>query len=67
MSTNPKKFSELIIELTETWLKWMPKNKMSHSPDISYKLRREYTEECEKLINREYEIIEELDQYFENG
>ena len=65
MSTNPKKFSELIIELTETWLKWMPKNKLSHDPKISCELRRKYAEECEKLINYEYEIVEELDKYFE--
>ena len=65
MSTNPKKFSELIIELTETWLKWMPKNKLSHDHAVSYELRREYAEECEKLISYEYEIVEELDKYFE--
>jgi len=65
MSTNPKKFSELIIDLTEVWLKWMPKNKLSHDHTISYKLRRQYGEECEKLINKEYEIVNEIDKYFE--
>lgn len=65
MSTNPKKFSDLIIELTETWLEWMPKNKLSHDSLIEVSVRRTYAEQCEKLINREYEIIEEIDKYFE--
>lgn len=65
MNTKPKKFSELIIELTETWLVWMPKNKLSHDFNISCELRRTYAEECETLINREYEIITELDKFFE--
>ena len=65
MSTNPKKFSELIIELTETWLQWMPKNKLSHDLSISYELRRKYAEDCEKLINYEYELVEQIDKYFE--
>lgn len=65
MSTKTRKFSELIIDLTETWLEWMPKNKLSHDTNISYGLRREYAEECEKLINREYEIVEKLDEFFD--
>ena len=40
MNTNPKKFSELIIDLTEMWLTWMPKNKLSHDPNISSKFIR---------------------------
>ena len=65
MNTNPKKFSELIIDLTETWLKWMPKNKLSHDSNVSYELRRKYAEECEELINQEYVIVDKLDKFFE--
>lgn len=65
MSTSRKKFSELIIELTDTWLTWMPKNKLSHDSTIPSNVRRKYAEECEELINREYEIVEEIDSYFE--
>lgn len=65
VNTNNKKFSELIIELTEMWLTWMPKNKLSHNAGISYEDRRIYAKECEVLINREDEIVGELDKYFE--
>ena len=58
------KFSELIIELTETWLKWMPKNKLSHDHSLSAKVRRKYAEECEILIDHEYQIVERIDKFF---
>lgn len=44
---------------------WMSKNKLSHDPDISFELRRVCVEECEALINCKYEIIKELDKFFE--
>jgi hypothetical protein len=59
------KFSELIIELTETWLLWMKHNTISHDVNISNELRRKSAEECEILINREYLIVEQLDKTFE--
>jgi len=65
VSTNNKKFSELIIELTETWIAWMKQNKLSHDESLSNSERRKYAEESERLINREYEIVEELDKFFE--
>jgi len=64
MNIKSKKFSGLITELTEIWLTWMSKNKLSHDHTISYSLRRKYAEECEVLINCEYEVVEELDEFF---
>ena len=64
MNIKSKKFSELITELTEIWLMWMSKNKLSHDLNISYSLRRRYAEECEVLINCEYKVVEELDKFF---
>ena len=58
------KFSELITELTETWLLWMKHNTISHDTNISTKLCRKSGEECEILINREYVITEQLDNFF---
>ena len=64
MSTKGKKFSELVIELTETWMEWMAKNKAACSPNITYALRRTYSKECEALINQEYKIVAKLDAFF---
>jgi len=66
MSTKGKKFSELVIELTETWMEWMAKNKLACSSNITYTLRRTYSKECEVLIDREYEIVSELDAFLKN-
>ena len=64
MNTN-KKFSELIIELTDMWLMWMKHNTISHDVNVSYELRRKSAEECEILINKEYLIVEQLDKFFD--
>lgn len=61
-----KKFSELVIELSDVWLKWMIKNKLSHDTDIPNKIRSEYARNCEKLINRRNEIINKIDEYFKD-
>ena len=61
------KFSDLIIELTEVWLMWMAKNKLSHDPAVSFKLRRAYARECEELIDHEYKVVEKLDRFFGDG
>jgi hypothetical protein len=61
------RFSELIIELTETWIMWMKNNKTSHDVSISFELRRKSAEECEELIRREYLIVEQLDDFFEKN
>lgn len=62
---NNMKFSELIVELTETWLLWMKHNTISHDSNIPNDLRRKSGEECEVLINREYLIVGQLDKIFE--
>lgn len=43
----------------------MKQNKLSHDESLSNSERRKYAEESERLINREYEIVEELDKFFE--
>jgi hypothetical protein len=60
------KFSELISELTELWLLWMKNNAIVRDETLSVNDRKIAAEECEKLINREYEITEQLDNYFTN-
>lgn len=64
MNTENKKFSDLIGDLTEMWLLWMKHNTIVRDESISYSERRKSGEECEKLINLEYQITEELDNFF---
>lgn len=58
-------FSDLISELTETWLLWMKHHNKSVDESLSYKERRQNAEECERLINIEHQIVKELDDFFE--
>jgi hypothetical protein len=60
------KFSELISELTEMWLLWMKHNSIVRDVSIPVNERKKSANECEKLINREYEITEQLDTFFKN-
>ena len=60
------KFSELIGELTEMWLLWMRNNAIVRDETIPISERKLAAEECEKLIDKEYVITEQLDNYFNN-
>ena len=59
------KFSDLIGELTEMWLNWMKHNNITKDDNISFTERRKSVDECERLINLEYEITEKIDKFFE--
>ena len=65
MENNKEKFSDLISQLTEMWLLWMKHNNISKDDSISFAERRKSVDECERLINLEYEITEKMDKYFE--
>jgi hypothetical protein len=67
MSTKNKKFSDLIGELTEMWLLWMKYNTISHDKMLSVSERKKAVDECEKLIDLEYQITEQLDKFFEKN
>lgn len=59
------KFSDLIGELTEMWLLWMKHNNITKDETIPFDVRRKSVDECERLINSEYEITAKLDKFFE--
>jgi len=61
------KFSELISELSEVWWKWMRSDKVARSSEFDYSTRRQHAERCEKLIKREYQIINQLNCFFEDS
>ena len=60
-------FSKLVSELSEVWWNWMRSDKMARSTELDYKIRREHAEKCESLIKREYQIINQLNRFFENN
>jgi len=50
--------------LTEMWLLWMKHNSIVRDENLPIIDRKISANECEKLINREYEITEKLDNFF---
>lgn len=61
------KFSDLIGQLTEMWLLWMKHNNITKDETIPFAERRKSVDECERLINLEYEITAKLDKFFEKS
>ena len=60
------KFSELISALTEMWLLWMKHNSIVRDESLPIDHRKVSAKECERLLNREYELTEQLDNFFKN-
>ena len=63
--TSKKKFSQLITELTEVWLGWVRNNSLCRDKSQSVSARKEAADKCENLIKREYQIVNNLDSFFE--
>ena len=59
------KFSDLIGDLTNTWLLWMKNNDIVRSSAYTIKERKKAAIECEELINKEYELVSRLDNFFQ--
>tara|TARA_Y100000310_G_C20570328_1_gene757669 strand:- start:187 stop:387 length:201 start_codon:yes stop_codon:yes gene_type:complete len=64
--TSDKKFSELIINLTEVWLHWVRNNSVCRDKTQSVSVRKKAADKCEYLIKREYQIVNDLDSFFDN-
>ena len=62
-----QKFSDLVEELSLTWWSWMKNDNTCRDDGLSVSDRRKAAEACELLINREYGIIEQMDQYFDES
>jgi hypothetical protein len=60
------KFSQLVSDLAEVWWLWMENNTLCRDESLSYESRRRCVDKCEKLIQEEYEIVEQLDSFFEH-
>lgn len=58
------KLSNLVNELTETWLSWVNHNNIAMDKSLPYHLRRQSVNACEKLIDREHALTEKIDDIF---
>ena len=60
-----KKFSENINELVEMWWEWMKHDGIARNKNIDIETRKRSVDKCENLIKMEYNIIAELNKFFE--
>lgn len=58
------KFSECVIELTENWILWMKNWNIVKNKSFSVQERKKAAMECERLIDREYVLVDVMDSYF---
>jgi len=65
MQSNKNSFSDHITDLCVVWWEWMKSDSKARNNNKSYKLRRTHAEKCESLIQREYELINKLNIFFE--
>ena len=61
------KLSDSIEELTILWFKWLENDKILRNTALSSSVRRGAGEQCELLIKRRYEIIEDINSHFDKG
>ena len=60
------KFSDCINELTFVWLDWMRHDGRSKDDSLPFSDRRASAKTCEELIAKEYEIIDQMNSFFES-
>lgn len=60
------KFSDIIEELTLVWLSWMKYNSVAMDSSLDVLTRKIAVLECEKLIDKKYELMEKMDMFFNN-
>ena len=58
------KFSECVIEMTENWILWMKNWNIVKNKSFSVQERKIAAMECERLIDREYVLVDNMDSYF---
>jgi hypothetical protein len=61
---NTNKFSSLVNELAGVWWGWMKSDTLCRDSKVSYAVRSEAAHKCEELIRKEYELIEQMDGFF---
>lgn len=62
-----KKPSKIIEEWVEMWIMWMKNNSKVKDENLDFKERRKAAEECEKLIDKEYILVEQFDNFFKKN
>lgn len=59
------KFSSLVEELVLIWWNWMRADTLCRDSTIPYSQRVLAAKDCELLIKNEYEVIAQMDKFFE--
>ena len=58
------KLSDIITELVEMLLLWMKNNSIVRNESLPMSERKKAVDECERLINLEYELVDKIDKVF---
>jgi len=58
------KFSECVVELTENWILWMKNWNIVKNKNCTVQERKNAAMECERLVDREYVLVDMMDAYF---
>jgi hypothetical protein len=59
------KFSELINEFSIVWPEWIKYNNIAVNKNFSYSERRKAAVQAEKILNKRYYLIQEINKFFE--
>ena len=65
MEPQKNKFSDYVNEATKLWWDFVRFNNIAIDNKYSYTERRKAADSAEQLIKRRYEIIDELDSFFD--
>ena len=58
------KFSDFINEFSTLWSEWSEYNNIAINKNYSFAERRQAAVQAEKLLNKRYYLIEQLDSFF---
>ena len=58
-------FDKLIEDLALLWLAWLETDRILRNTDLGVKVRRAAGEKGEALIKKRYQIIENINKYFD--
>jgi len=59
------KFSDIINEFSTLWQKWMKYNNIAISKNYTFSERKKAAVQAEKILNKRYYLIQELNKFFE--
>jgi|TARA_R100001126_G_C4860207_1_gene166896 hypothetical protein len=58
------KFSDCVNEFAALWPEWIAHNNIAISSDYPYATRREHAIKAERLLNKRYKLVQQIDTFF---